>query len=44
METNEVIKTIESGGTVSEKVIIMEEKGFDATTITQEDVDTCNLS
>jgi len=36
---DEVIKTIESGGTVEEKVIILEEKGFDATTITQEDVD-----
>ena len=40
---DEVIKTIESGGTVSEKVIIMEEKGFDATTITQEDVDTYGI-
>ena len=36
---DEVIKTIESGGTVEEKVIIMEEKGFDAETITQEDID-----
>ena len=36
---DDVIKTLESGGTPAEKVIIMEEKGFDATTITQEDVD-----
>ena len=36
---DEVIKTIESGGTIEEKVIIMEEKGFDAETITQEDID-----
>ena len=36
---DEIIKTLESGGTISEKTIIMEEKGFDATTITQEDID-----
>lgn len=36
---DEIIKKIEGGGTVDEKVVIMEEKGFDATTITQEDVD-----
>ncbi|MDD3361270.1 MAG: substrate-binding domain-containing protein [Hespellia sp.] len=36
---DEVIKTIQDGGTPEEKVIIMEEKGFDATTITQDDVD-----
>lgn len=36
---DDIIKTLESGGTVSEKTIIMDEKGFDATTITQEDVD-----
>ena len=35
---DEIIKTVESGGTVAEKTIIMDEKGFDATTITQEDV------
>ena len=40
---DEVIKTIESGGTVAEKVIIMEEQGFDATTITQEDVDNYGI-
>lgn len=36
---DDIIKTLESGGTISEKTIIMEEKGFDAATITQEDVD-----
>ena len=36
---DEIIKTLESGGTPASKTIIMEEKGFDATTITQEDVD-----
>lgn len=36
---DDVIKTLESGGTPAEKVIIMEEKGFDATTITAEDVE-----
>lgn len=36
---HDVIQTIESGEEVAEKTIIMEEKGFDATTITQEDVD-----
>ncbi len=40
---DEVIKTIESGGSVAEKVIIMDEKGFDATTITQEDVDNYGI-
>ena len=36
---DDIIKTLESGGTISEKTIIMEEKGFDADSITQEDVD-----
>ena len=35
---DEVIKTLESGGEVMEKTIILDEKGFDATTITQDDV------
>lgn len=35
---DEIIKTLESGKTLPEKVIIMEEKGFDATTITEDDV------
>ncbi len=36
---NDIIKTLEGGGSISEKTIIMEEKGFDAASITQEDVD-----
>ncbi|MFV0362408.1 MAG: ABC transporter substrate-binding protein [Suipraeoptans sp.] len=36
---DEVIKTIEGGAEPVEKVIIMDEKGFDATTITEEDVE-----
>lgn len=40
---DDIIKTLESGGTISEKTIIMEEKGFDATTITQEDVDSYGI-
>jgi len=39
----DMIQTLESGGTLSEKKVISEEKGFDATTITQEDVDTYGL-
>lgn len=40
---DEVIKTIESGGELKEKVIIMEEKGFDANTITNEDVENYGI-
>ena len=40
---DEVIKTLESGGTVDPKVIIMEEKGFDAATITAEDVENYGI-
>ncbi|MBE5872799.1 MAG: sugar ABC transporter substrate-binding protein [Lachnospiraceae bacterium] len=36
---NDIIKKLEKGESLSEKVIIMDEKGFDASTITQEDVD-----
>lgn len=36
---DDIIKTIESGGTIAEKTIIMDEKGFDATTITEDDVE-----
>lgn len=36
---NEVIQKLEKGETLDEKTIIMEEKGFDATTITQADID-----
>ncbi len=38
-----MIKTLESGGTLAEKKVISEERGFDATTITQEDIDTYGL-
>ncbi len=36
---NDIIKKLEAGEALSEKTIIMDEKGFDATTITQADVD-----
>ncbi len=36
---NEIIQGLEAGNAPAEKVVIMEEKGFDAATITQEDVD-----
>ena len=36
---DEIIKKIEAGESIAEKTLIMEEKGFDATTLTQEDVD-----
>ncbi|MBQ3841459.1 MAG: ABC transporter substrate-binding protein [Ruminiclostridium sp.] len=39
----EIIDTLESGGTISQKTIIMDEKGFDASTITQEDVDNYGI-
>ena len=34
-----IIKDLENGKSPENKVIIMDEKGFDASTITQEDVD-----
>ncbi|HPF30493.1 MAG TPA: sugar ABC transporter substrate-binding protein, partial [Lachnospiraceae bacterium] len=40
---NDIIQKLENGETLEEKVIIMDEKGFDATTITQEDVDTYGI-
>ncbi len=40
---DDIIKKIENGETISEKTIIMDEKGFDATTITQEDVDNYGI-
>ena len=40
---DDIIKKLESGETISEKIIIMDEKGFDATTITQEDVDNYGI-
>ncbi len=36
---NDIIKTLESGGTIDQKTIIMDEKGFDATEITADDVE-----
>ncbi len=36
---DEVIKKVQNGEALTEKTIIMEEKGFDATTITAEDVE-----
>ncbi len=40
---DEIIKKVEAGETLSEKTIIMDEKGFDAATITQEDVDNYGI-
>ena len=39
----QVIKELEAGNTLAEKTIIMDEKGFDATEITQDDVDTYGI-
>ena len=38
-----IIKGLEAGTAPAEKVVIMEEKGFDAATITQADVDTYGI-
>ena len=35
---DDIIKQLESGGSIANKTIIMDEKGFDATTITSDDV------
>ena len=40
---DEIIKTIQGGGSPAQKTIIMDEKGFDATEITQEDVDNFGI-
>ena len=40
---DEVIKKLEKGETLSEKTIIMQEKGFDATTITEDDVNNYGI-
>jgi len=40
---DEIIKGLEAGEEPAEKTIIMDEKGFDATTITQEDVDNYGI-
>ncbi len=39
----DIITTLESGGTLKSKVIIMDEKGFDATTITDDDVNNYGI-
>ncbi len=40
---NEIIKGLEAGKAPAEKVVIMDEKGFDAATITQADVDAYGI-
>ncbi|HKL86236.1 MAG TPA: substrate-binding domain-containing protein [Treponemataceae bacterium] len=40
---DKMIKTLESGGKLTTKKVISEEKGFDARTITQKDIDTYGL-
>ncbi len=40
---SDMIQKLEAGETLTEKKIISEEKGFDAKTITQEDIDTYGL-
>ena len=40
---DEIIKKLQKGEKLAEKTIIMDEKGFDASTITQEDVDTYGI-
>ncbi len=40
---DEIIKKLEAGEEIEEKTIVMDEKGFDAATITQEDVDTYGI-
>jgi simple sugar transport system substrate-binding protein len=40
---SDMIKTLESGGTLASKKVISDEKGFDAATITQADIDAYGL-
>lgn len=40
---SDMIGVLEAGGTLTDKIVISEEKGFDAATITQEDIDTYGL-
>jgi simple sugar transport system substrate-binding protein len=40
---SDMIKTLEAGGTLTTRIVISEEKGFDARTITQADIDTFGL-
>ena len=40
---SDMIGVLEGGGTLTDKIVISEEKGFDAATITQEDIDMYGL-
>ena len=40
---DEIIKKLENGEKLSDKVVVMDEKGFDATTITDDDVNTYGI-
>ena len=40
---HDIIEKLKNGEEITEKTIVMEEKGFDAATITQEDVDTYGI-
>ncbi len=40
---HEMIQKLQAGGTLEQKIVINEERGFDATTITQADIDTYGL-
>ena len=40
---NEIIQKLEKGETIAQKTIVMDEKGFDASTITQADVDNYGI-
>ena len=42
-DIKDIIDKLENGETISEKTIVMDEKGFDAATITQEDVDNYGI-
>ena len=40
---SDMIQTLENGGAIEQKLVISEEKGFDATTITEEDIEAYGL-
>ena len=40
---SDMIQILENGGTLESKIVISEEQGFDATLLTQEDIDTYGL-
>ena len=42
-DVDDIIKKLEAGETISEKTIVMDEKGFDATTITDDDVNNYGI-